>query len=202
MIANVRQITAPTTEPVTLAEAKLWCRIEDDDTSQDAVVLLLISAARERAEQITERAFARRTFELRLDAFPEDDEPIYLPRPPLVSVESVTYASSDGDVVLTGSPAEFLVDLGGDENPGRISPLSGASWPTAEAQPAAARIRYTAGYATASAMPKLARLWMQARVSTWFEVREMIVIGTIVNDLPRDFVDGLLDNLRARNFFA
>ncbi len=198
---SVKQLTAPTTEPVTLAEAKLWCRIEDDDTSQDAMLLLLITAARERAEDITARAFARRTFELRLDAFPADDSPIELPRPPLVSVESLTYATADGDVAIAGSPEGWLVDLGGDEHPGRISPLYGSSWPSALTQPGSVRIRYTAGYATSSLIPRLVRLWIQSRVSTWYEFREHILAGTL-NSLPRDFVDGLLDHLRARTFFA
>jgi uncharacterized phiE125 gp8 family phage protein len=202
MTWDVKQLTAPTTEPVTLAEAKLWCRIEDDDTSQDAMVLLLITAARERAEQITARAFARRTFELRMDAFPADDAPIYLPLPPLVSVSYLAYATTDGDVSVAGSPQTWHTDLGGDSLPGRIAPLYGASWPSAITQPGSVRIGYTAGYVTSSQIPRLVRLWMQARVSTMYEFRETIVTGTIVNDFPRDYVDGLLDHYRARTFFA
>lgn len=201
MTWDVKQLTVPTTEPVTLAEAKLWCRIEDDDTAQDAMVLLLITAARERAEEITARAFARRTFELRLDAFPADDSPIWLPYPPLVSVEYLTYGTSDGDVSVSGSPQAWHADLGGDSLPGRLAPLYGASWPSALEQPGSVRIGYTAGYVTSSAIPRKVRLWMQSRISTWFEFREHIIAGTL-NELPRDFVDGLLDHQRARVFFA
>lgn len=211
MTTDVRQLTEPSTEPVTLAEARLWLRIHDDDTTQDAMLLLLITAARERAEAITRRALARRTFELRLDAFPADEVwpetgtsgpgRIWIPNPPLVSVESITYATGDGDVAMTGSPQEFTVDLGGDILPGRVWPLQGDSWPSAVETPGAIRIRYTAGYATASKMPQRLRHWIQARVSTWYEFREQIVQGA-ANELPRDHVDGLLDDLRARRFFA
>lgn len=201
MTWSVRNLTEPSTEPVTLTEAKLWCRIEDDDTAQDAVILLVIRAARERGEQITQMAFARRTMELRLDAFPENDAPIWLPYPPLVSVQYITYGTTDGDVALTGSPESWQLDVGGMEIPARVAPLYGASWPSAVAQAGSVRIGYTAGYATASKMPATLRLWMQARISTFYEFREQIVMGN-VNALPRDFVDGLLDHYRARDFFA
>lgn len=201
MTWSVRSLTEPAIEPVTLTEAKLWCRVEDDDTSQDAMMLLLIRAARERAEQITAMAFARRTFELRGDAFPEDDGAIWLPYPPIVSVQYVTYGTDDGDVALTGSPENWSLDVGGAEIPARLSPLYGSSWPSGIAQAGTIRIGYTAGHLTASTMPATVRLWMQARISTWNEFREQIAAGS-VNALPRDFVDGLLDHYRARTFFA
>lgn len=216
MTADVRELTKPTWEPVTLTEAKVWCRIDDDDTAQDAILLLLISAARERGEAITGRALARRTFELRLDDFPIDrgwtermrgsgttgPAPIVIPRPPLVSVQYLTYATSDGDVVWTGSPESWDLDTGGDANPARLIPAAGAAWPAVEVRPGAIRLGFTAGYVTASQMPQRLRLWMQARISSWFENRENIVIGKSVSELPHDLVDGLLDELRAVTLFA
>lgn len=209
MTFDVRQLTAPNHEPVTLTEAKLWCRIEDDDTAQDAVLLLLIQAARERAEEITGRAFARRTFELRLDDFPtevgikaRDVAPVVIPRPPLVTLDYVTYATTDGDVSWVGSPQAWDLDVGGDSNPARFVPSGGGSWPTVDVRPGAVRVGFTAGYATASKMPQRVRLWMQARLSTWFEQRETIVVGKSVANVPRDLVDGLLDELRAVTLFA
>lgn len=216
MTWDLRELARPATEPVTLAEAKLWCRIEDDATDQDAVILLLIGAARERAEAITGRAFARRAFELRLDDFPENSAwteklraagstgvtPVEIPRPPLVSIDSVTYATASGDAAWVGSPQMWDVDTGGDSNPARLVPVGGGSWPSVEVRPGAVRIRFTAGYVTSSQMPQRARLWMQARISSWFEQRETIVVGKSVSDVPRDFIDGLLDELRAVYLFA
>lgn len=194
---DVREITAPTTEPVTLTEAKLWCRIEDDDTSQDAVLLLLIRAARERAEHLTGRKYSRRQVELRLDSFPSG--PIDLPYPPLVSVDSFLYGTADGDVELTGSPETYQLDEGGDQTPARVAPLT--TWPTAATEIAAIRIRYTVGYASTSKMPAALRLWMQQRISTWYENREHMGLSN-VTAFPRDFVDGLLDGLRAARMFG
>ena len=44
-------ITAPTTEPVTLAEARLHLRLDSDFTADDDLIEVLIQSAREAAEQ-------------------------------------------------------------------------------------------------------------------------------------------------------
>ncbi len=198
IISRVRVVTEPEVEPVTLAEAKLWCRVDDDDTSQDAMLLLLIKAVRERAEELTGRAFAQRTLELRLDAFP--DGVIELPFPPLQSVTSISHIDSSGALQTSGSPTDFQEDL--TSEPGRVAPLTGTAWPSTQEVLNAVRVRYVAGYATVNAIPKLARLWMQARISTFYEHREQLVVGGQLTSLPRDFVDGLLDGLRVTKNFA
>jgi len=42
---------------------------------------------------------------------------------------------------------------------------------------------------------------MQARISTWYEIREQLVIGN-VSEVPRDYVDAMLDKLRTELGFA
>lgn len=206
MTWDLRELARPATESVTLTEAKLWLRVEDDATDQDAMILLLIKAARTRAEAITGRAFARRAFELRLDDFPILQSgavaPVVIPRPPLVTLDYVTYATADGDSSWVGSPQMWDLDSGGDSNPARFIPVGGVSWPSVESRPGAVRIGFTAGYATASQMPETARLWMQERISSWFSQRETIVVGKSISEVPRDLVDGLLDELRAVTLFA
>jgi uncharacterized phiE125 gp8 family phage protein len=197
-MAKVRVVTGPVLEPVTLAEAKLWCRIDDDDTEQDAMVLLLIQAMREYAEQLTGRSFAQQTLELSLDAFPDVIE---LPHSPVSSVTSITYIDGDGATqTLGGSPTEFQEDLYSE--PARLVPLTGESWPTTADVLNAVRVRYVTGYANVTAIPNQVRLWIQTRISTLFEHREQLIVGGQVQALPRDFVDGLLDGLRAKRMFA
>jgi uncharacterized phiE125 gp8 family phage protein len=196
---SVKVITPPAYEPVTLQEAKLWCRVEDDDIDDEATLLLLIIAMREYAEELTGRAFVRRTLELRLEEFPEGE--IELPQAPLISVSSIQYVDGDGTLqTLDASPNTYQVDAVSE--PGRVAPLYAADWPAARAVMDAVRIQYVAGYATVNLIPKKVRLWMQARISTLFENREQFVVGNIVQPIPRDFVDGLLDGLRVRRFFA
>jgi hypothetical protein len=47
-----------------------------------------------------------------------------------------------------------------------------------------------------AAVPAVLKQWMKIRVAQWYEHREAIIVGTIVADLKRDFIDGLLDPLR------
>ena len=210
LVRNVVVINEPEFEPVSLALARSWCQIDDDITDQDDIVRMLISAARERAEDITGRAFIERDLELRLDQFP-DDPIIELPQAPLQYVDSITYTDTSGEEHTLngiGSPVDFHIDVG--SAPGRISPLYGASWPSSNGMPGSVRIRFRAGYAPGSppdedghqeVMPNRIRQWMNARISTWFEHREHIDMATL-KDLPRDFVDGLLDGLIVHRRFA
>ena len=201
MITTTRELTAAGAEPVTLTEAKLWLKIDDDQTADDAVVMLLISAMRIKAEQITGRSFARRTMEVRMDKFPDNNAPIELPYPPLVSVEYIAYRDSGNaeQTLLAGSPEVFQVDTGAV--PGKVYPLYASDWPSALEAPSSVRIGFTCGPASQSLVSRIVRLWMQARISTAYGIREMVVAHG-ANALPHDFADGLLDELRVRRMFA
>lgn len=195
---GVRVITPPGSEPVTLAEARLWCRIDADDTTQDAVLLLLIGAMRRHSEDITGRAFVRRTLQLRLRGFPCTE--IELPHPPLISVSSIEYTDGAGsDLNLNGSPSEYRVDA--DSVPGLVMPIYGGAWPATRGDLASVRITYDCGYASVSGIPAEVRTWIQARISTIYDNREHLIHNNQV-EIPRDFADGLLDYLRAARMFA
>jgi uncharacterized phiE125 gp8 family phage protein len=199
---SLQVIIPPSFEPVTLAEARLWLRIDDDDTTQDAMIVLLIKAMREYAEHLTGRAICQQTLEYRTDSFPFSG-PIEIPQPPLVSVTSVSYVDSSGELqAMDSSPTGWQVDTASE--PGRIAPLTtSGGWPDANSEELGAiRIRYVAGYASPSLIPRSIRLWMQSRIATLFEQREQLITGTIVSALPRSYVDGLLDSTRTRKMFA
>lgn len=198
--STVKVIAEPEQEPVTLAEARDWCRI--DDTNSDWVLLLLIRAMREHAENLTGRAFCSRTLRLYLSGWPLDcnlGARIELPHPPLrmvgspsVAVESFNYIDTDG-VLQTLAPSDYVVH---DEyEPGFIVPAWDVYWPTIRSVPDALQITYYVGYASTSAIPRSVRLWMAARIATLFETREQLVVGGNVQPLPRSFEDGLLDSL-------
>lgn len=188
---TLRTITEPATEPVTLAEAKLWCRIDDDDTAQDAMVLVMIQAMRRYAENYTRRAYVSRTLQMRLWGFPEHC--IRLPFAPLQSVTSITYIDSNGSTqTLDGSPSLYQWDTASE--PGVVMPVYNDTWPTTRYDLDSVRITYTCGYASQSLIPANLKLWMQARISTLNENREQLIRNNMVN-IPRDFADGLLDSL-------
>jgi len=135
-------ITAVGTEPVTLTEAKLQCKVDTSD--DDALITALITAAREYCEHYTRRAFASLTVEMVLDEFPADDT-IMLDHSPVTSITHIKYNDSAGDEqTITGS--EYALDEYGDAN--RVVLDYGISWPLAQDIPNAVRIRYVAGWTT------------------------------------------------------
>jgi uncharacterized phiE125 gp8 family phage protein len=195
---TVRVITQPTVEPVTLAEAKLHLRVTTSD--EDALITSLISAARIYAENYTRRAFAQRTLELLLPNVPSCGV-IELPQPPLRSVAWIKYIDADG-VLQTIDAADYQVDM--YREPGLIKPSYLETWPViTRSDFNALQVRYTAGYAETGSpdsdadyranIPEAVKQWIKIRVGTMFEMREAVVVGTIVTDIKHDFIDGLLD---------
>lgn len=206
---NIRVITAPACEPVSRAEAETWSRVAADEDA--ALVNMLIQAARERAEEITGRAFVRRELEVVYDAFPEAAAPIELPGAPLISVQYIRYIDTAGaEQTLEGSPESWILDV--VTQPGRIQPLIGSDWPATQAgRIGAVKIGFTCGYsftgspsddAQRAAIPAAARNWMFARIASFYENRESLVVRGEFHQPPRDFVDGLLDGLIVRKRFA
>ena len=200
----IETVTEPLYEPVSRAEAKRWLRIDADDTDHDAVVDMLIKAMREDAENITGRSFISRQLRLNVDSWPWDTcygVKIVLPYPPLISVDSFQYVDVDG-VLQTLATDQYVVH---DEyTPAFIIPAWEVTWPTIRLVPNALQILFTAGYAPGSPsdeasnqenMPGKLRLWMESKIATHNEFREQIISGTIVEKIPRDFTDGLLDSL-------
>lgn len=193
----IKVITAPAAYPVTLTEAKTWARVDSDDTSQDSVVNLLIAAMTDYAEHLTGRAFVARTLELNLPYFTGCIE---LPWVPLISVTSIAYTDIN-DAAQTVSSADYEVDT--VSQPGRIRPVTGASWPAIGTLFNPVRIRYQAGYQSPSSpldltdnsyLPAQLRTWIQARIATLYDNREHLMLNNQIA-VPRDFCDGLLDSL-------
>ena len=158
----VRQISQPENEPVSLIEAKLFCRVSNAE--EDSLIAGLISAARVQAENATGRCLAQRQFVLVLDRFNHswhrheawiaDDlffnrngqlnHEIKLPYSPLKSVDSIRYIATDGTAVLLNPDTDFIVDR--ISEPGRIFPPHGQRWPAALHVANSIEITFTAGY--------------------------------------------------------
>ena len=68
MTAQIVTFTAPASEPITLAEAKMHCRIDNAD--EDELVIMLIASVRHHAETILRRRLITQTLDGYLDAFP------------------------------------------------------------------------------------------------------------------------------------
>ena len=185
----LKLITAPSTYPVTLAEAKLHCRVDiaDDDT----LITALITAATEMAEQKTGRAIMAQTLELTLDAFPYAFE---LTRVPVQSVTSVKYYDTTG-AQQTLSNTLYALDAADDFGFAHISPVYAGVWPNTRDQINAVAVRYVAGYADAASVPQSIKNWILLMVSTMYANRETEAYSSraVSTTVQMQFVDRLLD---------
>lgn len=168
------QNTAPATEPVTLAEAKSHLRV--DVTDDDTLITELIKAARQIVESNTGRSLITQTWRLTLDAFPRNNEAIQLEKPPLVSVQSVTYVDTNG-TTQTLATSDYIVDTSHIQ--GEVALAYDKTWPETRPQRNAVLVNYTAGYGAASAVPEVLKAAIKLRLGDLFANREASIIGTI-----------------------
>lgn len=173
---NLKLITAPATEPVSLAEAKVHLKIESTDTTEDDLITNLIKAAREQAEEYTRRAFISQTWELQMDAF--DKEAYDLEKTPVQSITSVKYYDVNG---TEQTLASTYYELDTASQPNRIVQAYNQSWPGVRGHTNDIKIRFVAGYTTVPASIKSAILLI---VGHLYEHREDVVVGRQVNELP------------------
>ena len=97
---SLERTTDPATEPVTLAEMRLWLKIDDGDTADNDIIESLIATARQKAEQYTNRSFIDQSWTIRYNV-PCDS--FRLPKPPLDSVTSINIIADDGTATLQSS---------------------------------------------------------------------------------------------------
>ncbi|QYR20805.1 phage head-tail connector protein [Paenibacillus sp. sptzw28] len=166
-MAGIKVITQPAVEPVSLGDVKTQLRYDVDDTSPDAILTPLITAAREWSEGYLNRALITQTLELALDEWPCENA-IELPRPLLQSVTSLTYTDSDG-ATTTWDAANYIVD---DYSfVGRVVKKWGIAWPSVQLAVAnGIKVRFVAGYGNdATAVPLKIRQAIILLVMHWFE---------------------------------
>lgn len=181
-------MTAPALEPVSLADAKLHLRVDVAD--DDALIDQLIRAAREHAETFTHRALITSTWDLKLDAFPCDGV-IWLPKPPLVSVTSITYVDTAG-VSQTWSSALYTVDApsGPMARHGRVVPVYAEVFPSTRSVVNAVTVRYVAGYGATAALaaplvPASVKAAIKILVATWYGPgRQAVTVGSTTAVIP------------------
>ena len=149
---SLKRLTAPSVEPVTLAEAKAHCRVDID--TDDSLISGYITAARELCEDYLDRALVTQQYVMRLDSFPVEIE---LPRPPMASsgtatAVTVTYTLTDSGSTATLSSTLYRVDR--DSTPGAIRNLYGGTWPSQRDDPGSISVTWWAGYGAAASVPQ------------------------------------------------
>ena len=164
-------LAGPAEEPVTLAEAKAWLKVDGAD--EDALIATLITAARLHLESVTGRALLTQSWRLVLDAWPAGGE-VRLPVAPLSALTAIRAFDEDGDEHAIGL-AQFLVEAGG--TPARlVLPGTVAGMPVLR-QRFGIEIDYVAGFGDAADVPQELKQALLVLVAHWFEHRDAVVIA-------------------------
>ena len=142
-------ITAATDEPITLAEAKAQCRVEDEFADDDTYLTTAISTARDVVEKLTGRFLMDQEVEVYLKEFPSTRR-IEIPKPPLTAVNSLKYYD-EADAIQTLASSSYRVSV--NTEPGFLELKADNYWPDTETRFDAVIVNFQAGYASASAVP-------------------------------------------------
>lgn len=191
-------LVTPPVPVITVPDAKAHLRVDHAD--DDLLIAGLLEAATSHVSETTGRAIGVQTWDLTLNA-PWD---VYhhnqlsasywlatgagrygltglrLPKPPLRSVDSITYRDADG---VNQTFAAGGYEVGGVGAEGTVHLLEGVSFPSVYAGPGAIKVRFTAGY-DADTVPAGIRLAILLLVGHWYETRETVNIGNISGELP------------------
>ncbi len=168
-----------------VADASLGVQAPVTNTTADPAYAQWITAARQYVERFTHRALITQTWDLQLDGFPltwstvqidarqVDGGAIWVPKPPLVSVTSVSYVDTNG-VTQVWAPTNYTVDApqGETARMGRVVPAWSIYYPVTRTVPNAATVRFVAGYGSAAAVPSAMKSAMKLLIGNWYLNRE------------------------------
>jgi uncharacterized phiE125 gp8 family phage protein len=173
-------------EPVSLAEAKAQVRMVEDN-SEDTFITSLIAPARAYVERVSRNLFVEGE---RTETFRRWGDYLELWRKPVVSVDTVTYSTSDDpadDIEYTGFAADY------NSFPLRIYPaFGGTGFPTLVAGQVITVV-YTAGaLATTDEQYLLGKRAMLLLIGLWFDNRGE---GPLTEDQQRAY-DMAIEGLR------
>lgn len=169
-------VTSPEVEPVTLAAAKQYLRIDAADESFDDEIATLIAASRADIEIICNTRLITQEVLLQADSFADLE---HLPIGPVQSIETLKYVDSAGDEQLLASADYELV-----EGPlqAQIIRVSGVTWPTIADRPDALRVTATVGYGDAGTdLPRDLYFVVLAAIRAKFDGRELAIENMLVN---------------------
>lgn len=174
---NYTLVTAPATEPLTLAEAKLHLRVDTD--VEDSLITALITAARQKVEDDTWRTLITQTWKLSLD---KDEVKTFmgLTKSPTQSISHIKYFDLNvvQQTLSTGSYQSNLL------NEPAIIQLS--SIPQMADRMNAMEIQFVCGYGVAASVPEALKVAMKYLIGHWYEHRESVSVGNFT-EVPQTY---------------
>jgi uncharacterized phiE125 gp8 family phage protein len=159
-------ITEPSSEPITLAEAKLNLRVTN--SLEDALITSLIVAARKWVEGFTWRPLMTQTLQANFDKKDVQIVDISLNKFPIQSITSIKYIDANGTEQTINS-STYEVDL--------ISPVCRirlSEVPTMKDSLNALKIRFVAGYTSSANVPANYKQAMYLIITSLYDNRNQV----------------------------
>jgi uncharacterized phiE125 gp8 family phage protein len=154
---RVERVTAPAIEPISLAQAKLFLRVEH--TLEDSLISLFIIAAREAAEQMLGKSLITQSQRLYVTGI--NNTTLCLPRSPVQSIQTVAAEDANGNRTTLDSGTYRL--------------LAGRNIVQFNALPSVNTVivTYVAGFGdTPETVPNLIRQGILNHVAAFYDTRE------------------------------
>lgn len=174
----------PASEPITLGEAKSYCRVSTSD--DDTLLTLLISAARQQVEHRIRKGLISQTWKVSSKEDVCDESRIRLPLGPVISISSVNYRDVSGDWQVLSSS---LYSFNASEDPPAIlireipdvyDEYDEIKW----------TVEYEIGFSSVPADLKLAILGLTRH---YYDHRGQTIVGAYINSVP-DTISNILDS--------
>lgn len=168
---SLKRISGPAAEPVTLAEAKLFLRV--DGSGEDGAIARMIGAARSLFERETGLVLLTQEWEWTLDRLPDPGgdgrRTLEVPIGPVSAIDDFLVRDNAG--AETDIPqADYLLDLAAA--PPRLVEKERGAWPLPKAAAAGVRLAFAAGFGgDAADVPADVRQALLALIAELYEKR-------------------------------
>lgn len=191
--SQTTETVAPVEEPITLAEAKEWLRVDSSDEHE--LITALISAARRSVEKNLSRSIIERTMQAKVDSFAY----LYrIPFPPVTDVTAVSYYNTESPQILTPlNPSDWIVHA----DRGILEMKRDIEVPTYDHRLDAIHITFKTGVDVTSSpegtLPSDMLTAMKMIMASMYENRESVTIGQGYVVLKNPTVQWLLEPYRS-----
>lgn len=174
---KIKLQTAPTFEPISVEEAMLAARIDENSGYEENLIAKYLTAAINRVEDYTSRKLCTQTWDYYLDTFPASNS-FKIPFGNLASVTHIKYTDSNGTETTMTVTTDYLVETNG-EGCGRIVLPYGVSWPSFTAYTShPIVIRFVCGWTTAALVPDKIKAAILLFFADLYQNREYQVLSS------------------------
>ncbi len=183
-------ITAATTYPISLTEAKSHLKV--DTSADDTYIESIIKAATQLSEEYTNRFFINTTIDQTCSNF-KDLETLFKSK--VNDVQYVKYYDADNTLQTLD---DTIYDKMLSYEPSQIQLAKNKTFPDITKRNDAVICRYTVGYgSSASDVPEIIKQAILLTIGNFYENRNSVIIGRIATELPQN-VKWLLDTYKVQ----